>query len=145
MGIDDHSYWYFGYLLPNEKIAAAFLQAYHALAQSGQPLQLGEKLSAGGVDIPRLRVGVEELLQSDINDADEAAAVKARIPVMIERPGFHDGGSNVLFLDGHVEFLPYPGPFPMTEAFIEGLRALEEQLDPMTESEAQAGASQDAP
>ena len=28
-------------------------------------------------------------------------------------------------MDGHVEFVPYPGKFPMVPAFIEGLRSLD--------------------
>ena len=27
------------------------------------------------------------------------------------------GGSNVLFLDGHVEFIRYPGEFPVSQDF----------------------------
>ncbi len=130
VGIDDHSYWYLGYLLPDEKVGAAFLAAYASQAHAASP-QFGNTLSAGGVDIPQLRVGIEQLLQTDLNNPAEAAEIAASIPVMIERPGFHEGGSNVLFLDGHVEFLAYPGPFPMTEAFIGGLLALEEQFNPM--------------
>jgi hypothetical protein len=31
----------------------------------------------------------------------------------------------VLFLDGHTEFVPYPGKFPMTKRFIEALESLD--------------------
>ena len=48
------------------------------------------------------------------------------IPVIIERPGLQKGGSNVLFLDGHVEFIAYPGKWPMTEKFIKALESLDE-------------------
>ena len=47
------------------------------------------------------------------------------IPIMIERPGFHGDGGHVLFMDGHVEFCLYPGKFPMTVDFIEGLQSLD--------------------
>ena len=31
------------------------------------------------------------------------------------------GGSNVLFMDGHVEFVKYPGKFPMTSVVAENV------------------------
>jgi len=54
--------------------------------------------------------------------------VLSRVPVLIERLGNHkDPGGHVLYLDGHVEFVPYPGPFPMTKETV----ALLESLDAM--------------
>ena len=44
---------------------------------------------------------------------------------MIERPGMHETGASVLFLDGHVEFMRYPGKFPMTEKVIKALESLD--------------------
>lgn len=125
VAIDDNSYWYLGYLVPNEEIAQAYLHGYAAAAAAGT---FGDVLRIRGIEVPRLRVGIEQLLVSNLDDDAELADVAARIPVMIERPGLHDGGSNVLYLDGHVEFLPYPGPFPMTPDFIEGLQQLEAQF-----------------
>ena len=46
--------------------------------------------------------------------------------MLIERPGLHKNGANVLFFDGHVEFFEYPGPFPMTQKFITALEELDE-------------------
>ena len=39
---------------------------------------------------------------------------------MIEWPDNHVGvrGGNVLYMDGHVEWIDYPGKFPMTEEAI---------------------------
>ena len=79
--------------------------------------------SAGTPNLLRVRIGVERLLAKEPLDRDETDALLARIPVLIEWPTHHDvPGGNVLFLDGHVEFIPYPGPFPMTERFIATLR-----------------------
>jgi prepilin-type processing-associated H-X9-DG protein len=51
------------------------------------------------------------------------------VPIMWEWPDNHSfAGGNVLYLDGHVEFVPYPGNFPMTKNFIEALRKVEPQL-----------------
>jgi prepilin-type processing-associated H-X9-DG protein len=124
--ISDHGYWYLGFTLPDEQTAVAFLEAYRALADPQRPVDLGETVTAAGVQIPRLREGVERLLVANPDDPAEAAAAMARIPILIERPGLHEGGSNVLFLDGRVEFMPYPGPYPMTEAVITRLQALDD-------------------
>ncbi len=48
-----------------------------------------------------------------------------RIPILIERPELHGNGGHVLYMDGHVAFVLYPGPFPMAKDFIEGLRSLD--------------------
>jgi prepilin-type processing-associated H-X9-DG protein len=58
--------------------------------------------------------------------ASSFAIPQSTIPVMIERPGLHENGANVLFYDGHVEFVQYPGPFPMTQKFINALESLDE-------------------
>jgi len=53
------------------------------------------------------------------------------VPVMWEWPDNHSpSGGHVLYLDYHVEFVEYPGKFPMTKDFIETLRMLEVDLPP---------------
>jgi prepilin-type processing-associated H-X9-DG protein len=51
----------------------------------------------------------------------------------VEAPGIHPSDpevwhgkaiGHVLFVDGHIEIMEYPGRFPMTEAFITALRAV---------------------
>jgi len=32
---------------------------------------------------------------------------------------------DLLFMDGHIEFINYPGKFPVTERFIKALEAIE--------------------
>jgi len=83
--------------------------------------------NGGGTTIYRLREGIERFLISDINNPAATAAAQSEIPIMwdaIENPAtqegddieFHHipGGMNVLYLDGHVEFVRYPGEFPAT-------------------------------
>lgn len=80
--------------------------------------------NAGGDVVYRLRAGVERFLITDVNRAT-ASQVTARVPVMWDttmRMAEHfnhvPGGANVLFLDGHVEFMPWEpggdGEFPMS-------------------------------
>jgi len=83
---------------------------------------------AGGGDVLyRLRLGIERFTITDINNPGAANAAASRIPVMwdhvtAERGYAGHGGSgiNVLYLDGHVEFLRYLGVqgarFPATAA-----------------------------
>jgi prepilin-type N-terminal cleavage/methylation domain-containing protein/prepilin-type processing-associated H-X9-DG protein len=87
--------------------------------------------TAGGSTVYRLREGVERFMITDINNPASSAMAQSEIPVMFDTiagntaggvtnigaKNFNHipGGSNVLYMDGHVEFLKYPGDFPMTE------------------------------
>jgi prepilin-type N-terminal cleavage/methylation domain-containing protein/prepilin-type processing-associated H-X9-DG protein len=85
--------------------------------------------TAGGDKVLRLREGVERFLITDINNASASAQAQSMVPVMWDTFGsseFSDsgpatavfnhvaGGCNVLYLDGHVTFLVYPGVFPVS-------------------------------
>ena len=74
----------------------------------------------------RLREGIERFLITDINNAAAASTAQSTIPAMwdrmatdIGRDGFvhAPGGANVLYLDGHVEYLRFPGEHPATRTF----------------------------
>lgn len=81
-------------------------------------------LSDYGDDRPvyRLREGIERFLITDINNPAASTKAQSTIPIMfdlvsIEADDFNHvpGGSNVLFLDGHVQFEKYPGEeYPLT-------------------------------
>lgn len=73
----------------------------------------------GGVLIRRLREGVERFGVTDINSVEPAAKAEAAIWVLGDRVAApeSDGyayGANVLFKDGHVEFVPYGAKAPVT-------------------------------
>ncbi|MBI2432033.1 MAG: hypothetical protein HYV26_04100 [Candidatus Hydrogenedentes bacterium] len=87
--------------------------------------------TAGGDAVWRLREGVERFLVTDINNAAFAAVAQSGLAVLWDTYGssqFTDntagnlvfnhiaGGSNVLYLDGHVEFIRYPGRFPIADS-----------------------------
>lgn len=80
--------------------------------------------NAGGDTLYRLREGIERFLITDINNP--AASAKAQSEIWIQGDNIGSGaktslfnhipgGSNYLFLDGHVEFLKYQenGPAPV--------------------------------
>ena len=120
-GITDETYFYLGWAIATEEEGLAFLDAYESLDPDTYNNDIPidpSRSSMGHKMLYRLRKGIDRFFIKDINVAGEWPA--ARMPVMWERPGHHDpDGGNVLFMDGHVEFIRYPGKFPMTEAFIE--------------------------
>ena len=78
--------------------------------------------SGGGSNFLRLREGVERFLITDINNPGGAATAQSTLPVMWDQAmdgsgatgvfakwkfNHVPGGSNVLFMDGHVEFHKY--------------------------------------
>ncbi|MCF6284527.1 MAG: DUF1559 domain-containing protein [Candidatus Hydrogenedentes bacterium] len=78
---------------------------------------------AGGGDVLfRLREGIERFLITDINNPAASAQSSSTIPLMWDHATTNvidfshiPGGGNVLYLDGHVEYLRYPADrFPMT-------------------------------
>jgi prepilin-type processing-associated H-X9-DG protein len=78
---------------------------------TGLPVGSG---NAGGTIVYRLRDGVERMLVTDVTNAGASAKGQSEIPVMWDllatKPEFFNhvpGGSNVLYMDGHVEFLKY--------------------------------------
>jgi prepilin-type processing-associated H-X9-DG protein len=89
--------------------------------------------TGGGEKLYRLRSGLAQTVAADITIPSNANVSVSSIPVLIERPSgrwFKASGGNVLFMDGHVEFLRYPGPWPMTEKTIhalEQIRALQQE------------------
>jgi prepilin-type N-terminal cleavage/methylation domain-containing protein/prepilin-type processing-associated H-X9-DG protein len=89
---------------------------------------LGGNVNAGNADgtvLYRLREGIERFLITDINNAGGAAMAQSSVfilwdTVATEVSYFNHvpGGSNVLYMDGHVEFLKYSpqGAAPVNQA-----------------------------
>jgi prepilin-type N-terminal cleavage/methylation domain-containing protein/prepilin-type processing-associated H-X9-DG protein len=86
---------------------------------------------------PRLREGVERFFITDINNPASGSTGQSTIPAMWDAWGYTTyaigggpnnnrgetrtnhlpGGSNVLFMDGHVEFVRYRSEFPVTPEY----------------------------
>ena len=76
----------------------------------------------------RLSEGIERFFITDINNPGGSAQAQSDIVVMSDTVAPHPehlnhvpGGANVLYMDGHVEFIKWAGsgltnPFPMNEA-----------------------------
>ncbi|HOJ33046.1 MAG TPA: DUF1559 domain-containing protein [Candidatus Hydrogenedentes bacterium] len=77
-----------------------------------------------GTRVNRLKEGIERFLITDINNPAGAAMAQSTLPVMwdvlatkVDEFNHIPGGANVLFMDGHVEFLKYPSKPPVTQGF----------------------------
>ena len=78
--------------------------------------------NGGGDIIYRLREGVERYLITDIFNPAASARAQSEIFVMYDQLSTDlkyfnhvPGGCNVLYMDGHVEFLRYPGDPPVSK------------------------------
>ncbi len=76
--------------------------------------------SSSGETVYRLREGIERFLITDINNPAGSAQAQSEIVVMYDQIGTDvdtynhiPGGGNTLFMDGHVEFVRYPGEYPI--------------------------------
>jgi len=135
--IYEHPYAYWGWVVENrmtseaniadlEANIEAFLEDCHDLESTPEavvrvcendlvvPDGTG---NAEGNKILRLREGVERFLITDIGYAGATAQSQSDIAIMwdeiADEPTHYNhipGGSNVLFFDGHVEFITYRGP-----------------------------------
>jgi len=93
---------------------------------SEDPAELeGDLRSSSGVaTVYRLREGIERFFITDINNPAGSSLAQSTLPLMCdwvnvvssEGAQFNHlpGGGNVLYLDGHVEFLRYPNKWPIS-------------------------------
>jgi prepilin-type processing-associated H-X9-DG protein len=85
---------------------------------------LGTPVVNSGNTFLRLREGIERFLITDINNAAASAKAQSQVYILndrtansIENFSHIPGGANTLYMDGHVEFIKFPGKFPVTRAF----------------------------
>ncbi len=97
----------------------------------------GPNVDDNGQPLPsiyyRLREGIERFLITDINNPAASALAQSEVVVMMDawadagmftsygdnavaRFNHVPGGSNVLYMDGHAQFLRYPSVFPIANA-----------------------------
>ena len=121
--VNADSYIYLGYILRGDDDVEQFAKYFKDHAKKGGPFD--ETILSGNTDpnvsisekLPFLREGIERFYITDINDPSASAKVQSSIPVMMDWPDNHKNpeGGSVLYMDGHVEFIKYPGKWPMTE------------------------------
>lgn len=130
------THWVLHYVLPNEEAGLAYVEAHKkAVNETGEPptgniqLESPITLEYGAGNVPATISNLRRLEQGRLliyGGRGRYDLPRADIPVFIERPSHQGDGSNVLFLDGRVKFMPYPGAWPMTEKFIKALESLDE-------------------
>ncbi len=96
-----------------------------------------DALAPTGFIVHRLREGIERFLITDINNPAASARAQSEVAIMHDMitaaaqefpymgsdvkamlPTNHvPGGGNVLYMDGHVEFLRYPSQFPICRSW----------------------------
>jgi len=118
-------------LLANDKYKVGDINAESRVTIMIPPAELPRLYGSGGGNmLYRLREGIERFMITDINNPAGSAQAQSSIPVMFDSiartdvNGTHSsanwrfnhipGGCNVLFMDGHVEFIKYPGKYPVT-------------------------------
>ena len=91
----------------------------------GQNIAIIDTLTGSGGSSTgyRLKEGIERFLITDINNPAGGAKAQSTLPAMWEPVGVSGygltgyshlpGGSNVLYMDGHVSFIRYPQQFPI--------------------------------
>ena len=82
-----------------------------------------QDLRQGNTTFYRVREGIERFMITDINNPAASAKAQSEIFVMHDEVwvlNFNHipGGANVLYMDGHVEFLKYPTETPMSVAWV---------------------------
>ncbi len=98
----------------------ALLDPSIVTAQADKDAEVGDLCSGcgngGGDTVYRLREGIERFLITDINNPAAGAKAQSEVFIMFDHvssvpEGFNHipGGSNVLYLDGHVSFIRYVG------------------------------------
>ena len=117
---------YINYFVPEFIIALGnvLIGGYTAWVNNNDPRWFENDVTEGNLTIYRLREGIERFLITDINNPAASAKAQSEIWVMSDdsnsRAEYFNhipGGGNVLYMDGHVEFVRYPGKTPISRAW----------------------------
>jgi prepilin-type N-terminal cleavage/methylation domain-containing protein/prepilin-type processing-associated H-X9-DG protein len=107
-----------GFLNPDLVGAAFTLYGFYS---SNNVAKTNELKDAALGPIPRLRIGIERFFITDINNPSASTKAASELPVMWDEIAVYGaastfnhvpGGGNVLYMDGHVEFLKWPSVYP---------------------------------
>jgi prepilin-type N-terminal cleavage/methylation domain-containing protein/prepilin-type processing-associated H-X9-DG protein len=134
--LDQLSYYYTGWIFKSEWIAdpatndasTRFSTALKDVLETGDVTASWTFTDYDNVshEVRRLKEGIERFMITDINDPSRGAVSQSSIPVMFDKVSQNPadfnhlpGGGNILFMDGHVEFMKYPNVFPCSRAWAE--------------------------
>ena len=102
-----------------------------AWESTGDISEIDKDASSSGLTVYRIKEGIERFFITDINNPAGSATAQSELFVMWDdasiSPSLYNhipGGANVLFMDGHVEFVRYPGKSPISRAGVVVLSVL---------------------
>jgi prepilin-type N-terminal cleavage/methylation domain-containing protein/prepilin-type processing-associated H-X9-DG protein len=113
---------------------AGFLTTLSSACTSQEFGQFDRNMDVGnGITMQRLREGIERFFITDINNPAASAQAQSEIAIMNDEVNqdmayggsisynHAPGGGNVLYMDGHVEFIKYPGEWPICASWAQFL------------------------
>ena len=112
-----------GYITDDANLAFAnLLIGVNTWKSGGSGAVYDDDLKSGALTCSRLREGIERFFITDINNPAASAKAQSEIFIMTDdvsgdyAGNFNHvpGGGNVLYMDGHVEFIKYPGDTPFS-------------------------------
>lgn len=133
--VDDWRFFYLGYEIRSEAEMAAFVRMYRQAYSNGKWLEGDLTCSSGPPEyqehiIPHMNIRLPSVAP-DAKRPPLPREHSAKIPVCIERiENNGNRGGHVLFLDGHVEYIEYPGRWPMTEQTVAWLNDMDKMGPP---------------
>ncbi len=126
-----------GFMTPDGMAAMLSISAgYNAWQANGDAAFFTGDLKGNGNTVAwRLREGIERFYVTDINNPGASAKAQSEIFVVCDDISAAEikyfnhvpGGGNVLYMDGHVEFVRYPGKSPVSR-FYSSLMAAAQSL-----------------
>jgi len=123
---DDRSYFYLGYYVPDQETLERFARAYRAHLATGAPFA-GDLPDPDAPETLVRRLREDGIPEAAALDGSEAAIWQSTTPLFIERfPNAHTPeGGNVLYMDGHAEWIKLGAKWPMTQEAIDVLMELD--------------------
>jgi len=143
---ENSSYFYIGYMVWDDETVEAWADAYRKRLEEGLAFDSDLPVDLPIEKLHRLNEAVRPggyltYSESESPKWEHLHHARSEIPTLIERPHLYPGrfglyllapvplskpilAGTVLYLDGHTEFISYPGKWPMTEKTISTLTAL---------------------
>jgi hypothetical protein len=125
--IEPDRFFYIGYAVTNDTEGVAFAEAYKKQTAAGGNFEGDLPVEPGHCTLCsdtlfRLNSHLAETLVARGVKFTSDDNIFNRIPVLMERTGRYPiAGCWVLYLNLEFRFVPYPGPFPMTQDFMRAL------------------------
>ncbi len=120
--LSSDDYFYLGYAVTSDEGGLALAEAVRNGLASDEDFSVGPgQGTLASSKLYRLRNDLADHMIHDGAVTDPEKVVLAHIPVVIQRP--KGSYAWVVFLDFHIECLPYPGVFPASERFIKAMES----------------------